>query len=83
MADQDHRGIDKGNPRAPAESLEVKEEHQLEEYSALQFYETVVGYGMGEVGLQGSLNVEKVIVLEITESTEMKQKHDGHYLAVG
>ena len=39
MADRDHRGINKSNPRTPAESLEVKEEHQLEEHAALRFYD--------------------------------------------
>ncbi len=78
MAGWDRCGIGKGDPRVPVESLKVKEE-----YTAPRFYEMVVRCCMGKSRTLSSLNAGKVIVLEITESAEMEQKYDSHYLAVG
>jgi hypothetical protein len=65
-----------------SEGGEVKKEHHLEEDAALELHESVVGHGIGEIGLQMLPDEEQVVVLEIAERAEMEHDEDGHDLTL-
>lgn len=67
VADWHHRGVHETDARAAPEGGEVQEEHHLEEHSALQLHEAVVGNRIWEIGPQMLLDEELVVVLEISE----------------
>lgn len=83
MTDRYHRRIDKSDSGTSSESLEIEEEHQLKEDTPLQLYKAIIGYRMGKIGFQCPFDIEKVIMLEITEGPEMEQEHNGHDLTLG
>jgi hypothetical protein len=65
-----------------SEGGEVKKEHHLEEYAALELHESVVGYGIGEIGLQMLPDEEQVVVFEIAERTKLEHYQNRHNLTV-
>ena len=52
VADRNHRRVHEADACTTTEGGEVKKEHHLEEHAALEFHESVVGYGIGKIGLQ-------------------------------
>lgn len=48
MANGYHRGINETDACTSTESLEIQEEHQLKEHSALQFYKAVYDTAVGK-----------------------------------
>ena len=78
-----HGGVHKCDACASSESVEVQEEHHLEEHPALQFHEAVVGHRIWEVTLEMNPDEVQVVVLEIIESAKMEHDQNRHNLAVG
>ena len=83
VADGHHRGVHEADACTAPEGREVEEEHHLEEHAALELHESVVGYGIGEIGLQMLPDEEQVVVLEVAERAELEHYQDGHNLTVG
>ena len=65
MAYWNHRRINKGYAGTPSECTQIKEEHELEEYSTFQLYEAVIRHSFWEIRLHRTLDKEQIIVLEI------------------
>ena len=83
MAYWNHRRINKGYAGTPSECTQIKEEHELEEYSTFQLYEAVIRHSFREIRLHRTLNEEQVVVLKIAECTKMKIQQNGHDFTVG
>ncbi len=72
----------KGFARTASEGGEIQEEHHLEEHTALQLHKAIVRHCIGEIGLQMLTDEEQVVVLEVSEGTELEHDQNGHDLAV-
>jgi hypothetical protein len=82
VADRHHRRVHETDACTVSEGGEVKKEHHLEEYAALELHESVVGYGIGEIGLQMLPDEEQVVVFEIAERTKLEHYQNRHNLTV-
>ena len=83
VADRHHRGVHKTDACTTTKDGEVKKEHHLEKHAALEFHESVVGYGIGEIELQMLPDEEQVVMFEIAERTKLEHYQNGHNLNVG
>ena len=72
VADRHHRRVHETDACTTTEGGEVKKEHHLEEHAALEFHESVVGYGIGEIVLQMLPDEEQVVVFESAERTKLE-----------
>ena len=52
------------------------------QFETLEFHESVVGYGIGEIGLQMLPDEEQVVVFEIAERTKLEHYQNRHNLTV-
>ena len=82
MAHWNHCRINKCYAGTPPECPQIKEEHELEEYSAFQLHEAVIRHSFREIRPHCTLDKEQVIMLEIAECTEMEIQQNGHYFTV-
>ena len=82
VAYRHHRRVHETDACTVSEGGEVKKEHHLEEYAALELHESVVGYGIGEIGLQMLPDEEQVVVFEIAERTKLEHYQNRHNLTV-
>lgn len=80
MADWYHCRINESNTRTPAEGPEVKEEHDVEEHTALKLHETIVRHSVRKI--LAATDVHDVIVLEVAECAKMEHQQDGHDFTV-
>ena len=53
------------------------------QFETLEFHESVVGYGIGEIGLQILPDEEQVVVFEIAERTKLEHYQNRHNLTIG
>ena len=82
VANGNHRAVNKCYPRTFSEGIQLHEQHHFDKRYRHEFYETVVGHGIGELTPQAALDKTQVILLETAVSAEMVTDEDGHYLAL-
>ena len=74
-----HRTVHEANTRAVAKTLNAHKGHQVEEHVGYKLHR----YGVRKIAHHVFLVEEQVIVLKITERTEMVARQDGYDPALG
>lgn len=82
MAHGYHRGIHEADAAAPAEALNLHEEHHMEEHAGHEFNEAVIRDGIRKITGQMLTYVKEVVMLEIGERTEVVTDKYRHYLTM-
>ena len=77
----DHYAINERYPRILAESIELHEQHHLEEHTGHEFYKAIIGYRIGKLFVEAAEDTILIILLKIATGTEMIAYKNRHNFA--
>lgn len=83
VTDRNHRTVHETDARTTSESIELQEEYQFEEYPAFKFDKPIIGHCIWKFPVQVHSDIMQIIMLEISERSEMEDNQNGHNLTIG